>query len=92
LSVLAGAIRNLRAHFGDQVYLLHSRTRLMIVVASIDAAVTVALSFAFIWYWGIIGGAVATVIAAAAAAITSFAIGFSQFNLTLPLGHLFRIA
>ncbi|MBQ8103195.1 MAG: polysaccharide biosynthesis C-terminal domain-containing protein [Afipia sp.] len=92
LSVLAGAIRNLRAHFGDQVFLLHSRTRLMIVVASIDAVVTVALSFAFIWYWGIIGGAVATVIAAAAAAITSFAIGFSQFNLTLPLGHLFRIA
>ncbi|MEH2512883.1 O-antigen/teichoic acid export membrane protein [Nitrobacteraceae bacterium AZCC 1564] len=43
LSVLAGAIRNLRAHFGDQVFLLHSRTRLMIVVASIDAAVTIAL-------------------------------------------------
>lgn len=92
LSVLAGAIRNLRAHFGDQVFLLHSRTRLMIVVASIDAAVTVALSFVFIWYWGIVGGAVATVVAAAAAAIASFTIGFSQFGLTLPLSHLARIA
>ena len=92
LSVLAGAVRNLRAHFGDQVFLLHSRTRLMIVVASIDAVVTVALSFVFIWYWGIVGGAVATVIAAAAAAIASFTIGFSQFGLTLPLGHLVRIA
>ncbi|TKT70463.1 lipopolysaccharide biosynthesis protein [Afipia massiliensis] len=92
LAVLAGAIRNLRAHFGDQVFLLHSRTRLMIAVASIDALVTVALSFAFIWYWGIVGGAVATVIAASAAAIASFAIGFSQFSLRLPLGHLLRIA
>lgn len=92
LSVLAGAVRNLRAHFGDQVFLLHSRTRLMIVVASIDAVVTVALSFVFIWYWGIVGGTVATVIAAAAAAIASFTIGFSQFGLTLPLGHLVRIA
>ncbi|WP_424629919.1 lipopolysaccharide biosynthesis protein [Bradyrhizobium sp. SYSU BS000235] len=92
LSVLAGAIRNLRAHFGDQVFLLHSRTRLMIVVASIDAAVTIALSFAGIWYWGIVGGAVATVAAASCAAIASFAIGFTKFGLTLPLTHLVRIA
>ncbi|MCF2522413.1 lipopolysaccharide biosynthesis protein [Bradyrhizobium sp. G127] len=91
LSVLAGAIRNLRAHFGDQIFLLHSRTRLLIVVASIDAAVTVVLSFACIWYWGIVGGAVATVIAASAAAIASFTIGFSRFGLTLPLSHLIRI-
>jgi O-antigen/teichoic acid export membrane protein len=92
LSVLAGAIRNLRAHFGDQVFLLHSRTRLLMVVASIDASVTVVLSFICIWYWGIVGGAIATVAAAAAAAIASFAIGFALFGLTLPLGHLARIA
>lgn len=92
LSVLAGAIRNLRAHFGDQVFLLHSRTHLMIVVASIDAVMTVALGFVFVRYWGIFGGAIATVVAAAAAAIASFTIGFSQFGLTLPLGHLIRIA
>ena len=29
LATLAGAIRNLRAHFGDQVFLLHNRTRWM---------------------------------------------------------------
>lgn len=92
LSVLAGAIRNLRAHFGDQVFLLHNRTRLMIIVAGIDAAVTIVLSFACIWYWGIVGGAIATVAAASAAAIASFAIGFSRFELTLPIGHLVRIA
>jgi O-antigen/teichoic acid export membrane protein len=62
------------------------------VVASIDAAVTIALSFAAIWYWGIVGGAIATVAAAACAAIASFAIGFTKFGLTLPLTHLVRIA
>jgi O-antigen/teichoic acid export membrane protein len=92
LSVLAGAIRNLRAHFGDQVFLLHNRTRLLIVVAGIDAVLTVALSFVCIRHWGIVGGAVATVIAAGAAAAASFAIGVSRFGLTLPLGHLARIA
>jgi hypothetical protein len=92
LSVLAGTIRNLRAHFGDQVFLLHNRTRLMVVVATIDATMTVALSVVCIWYWGVVGGAVATVAAATAAAAASFSIGFSQFGLTLPLTHLIRIA
>jgi O-antigen/teichoic acid export membrane protein len=92
LSVLAGSIRNLRAHFVDQAFLLHNRTRLMIVVAAIDAVVTVVLSLIFIRYWGLVGAAGATVVAALAAAFVSFAIGFSRFGLTLPLNHLAPIA
>src|ERR1700733_2991501 len=92
LSVLAGSIRNLRAHFGDQTFLLHSRTKLMIIVSAIDATVTVLVSAIFIRYWGLVGAAGATVLAASAAAIVSFAIGFSRFGLTLPLNHLIPIA
>jgi O-antigen/teichoic acid export membrane protein len=92
LSTLAGAIRNLRAHFGDQVFLLHSRTRWMMEVAAIDATVTVAFSIFGLRYWGLAGAAGATVVGALAAAIVSFAIGFSRFGLTLPIGHLIRIA
>ena len=88
LAALAGSIRSLRAHFVDQTFLLHGRTHLMIVVAAIDAAATVALGFAFIRYWGLVGAAGATVIAATAAAIVSFAIGFWKFDLMLPLNHL----
>jgi Na+-driven multidrug efflux pump len=91
LSILAGAIRNLRAHVGDQVFLLHNRTRLMVVVAAIDAAVTVVLSAVCIRYWGLVGAAGATVLAALAATAVSFAIGFSQFGLRLPIRHLTRI-
>src|ERR1700720_2650529 len=92
LSALAGSIRALRAHFVDQTFLLHNRTRLMIVVAAIDAIVTVVLSLIFIRYWGLVGAAGATVVAAFAAAIASFAIAFSKFGLTLPLNHLVPIA
>jgi O-antigen/teichoic acid export membrane protein len=88
LSALAGSIRSLRAHFVDQTFLLHSRTRLMIVVAAIDATATVALSFIFIPRWGLVGAAGATVLAAIAAAIVSFTIGFTKFGLTLPISHL----
>jgi O-antigen/teichoic acid export membrane protein len=88
LSALAGSIRSLRAHFVDQTFLLHNRTRLMIVVAAIDATATVVLSFIFIPYWGLVGAAGATVLAGTAAAIVSFTIAFSRFGLTLPLNHL----
>jgi O-antigen/teichoic acid export membrane protein len=92
LSALAGSIRNVRAHFVDQAFMLHDRTRPMMVVAAIDATVTVVLSLVFIRYWGLVGAAGATVLAALAAAVVSFAIGFSRFGLTLPFNHLVPIA
>jgi O-antigen/teichoic acid export membrane protein len=92
LSVLAGSIRSLRAHFVDQTFLLHNRTGLLAVVAAIDASVTVVLSFIFVHYWGLTGAAAATVVSAVVAAITSFSIAFSRFSLTLPLDHLMQIA
>jgi O-antigen/teichoic acid export membrane protein len=88
LSVLAGSIRNLRAHFVDQTFLLHNRTKLLAIVATIDAGVTVLLSYIFVRYWGLSGAAGATVVAALFAAITSFVIAFSRFGLTLPIEHL----
>jgi O-antigen/teichoic acid export membrane protein len=92
LATLAGAIRNLRAHFGDQAFLLHNRTRWMIAVAAIDATMTVLFSAFCLRYWGLAGAAGATVMAALAAATVSFTIGISRFGLTLPIGHLARIA
>jgi O-antigen/teichoic acid export membrane protein len=92
LSALAGSIRSLRAHFVDQSFLLHGRTRLMIVVAAIDATATVLLSLIFIRYWGLVGAAGATVVAAFAAAIVSFTIGYGKFGLTLPLNHMVPVA
>ena len=92
LSTLAGAIRNLRAHFGDQVFLLQSRTRWMMAIAAIDASTTVVLSILLLPRWGLPGAAGATVLAALAAATVSFSIGFAKFGLRLPVSHLVRIA
>ena len=92
LSALAGSIRNVRAHFGDQVFLLHSKTRLMVVFSAIDAAVTVVASLICIHLWGVVGAAAATVSSAIAAAAVSFAFGFTRFGLTLPWANIARIA
>ncbi|MBR1119979.1 oligosaccharide flippase family protein [Bradyrhizobium lablabi] len=92
LAALSGAIRNLRAHFGDQVFLLHSRTRWMMIVSAVDATLTVIFSIIGFRYWGLAGAAAATVAAALAGATVSFAVGFAKFGLTLPVAHLTRIA
>ncbi len=61
-------------------------------IAAIDASMTVVLSVLFLPCWGLAGVAGATAVAAFVAAIASFAIGFSRFGLSLPVGHLVRIA
>ncbi len=91
LSMLAGSIRSLRAHFVDQTFLLHNRTGLLAIVAAVDATATLALSFAFVHRWGLTGGAMATVVAAMVAAGVSLAIALSKFDLRLPLEHLVPI-
>ncbi len=91
LSALAGAIRNFRAHFGDQVFLLHKRTRLMIVINGIEAAVAVVAGIVLISRWGAVGGAIASVIATATAAVLSFSLGLSIFGLRPATAHLARI-
>ena len=91
LSALAGAVRNFRAHFGDQVFLLHKRTRLSIVINGIEAAVTVVASIILISQLGPVGGAVASVIATSIAAVLSFSIGLSLFGLRPAISHLIRI-
>lgn len=92
LSVLAGSIRSVRAHFVDQTFLLHNRTGLLAVAAAVDAAMTVILSFFFIHYWGLTGGAGATAVAALVAAVASFAIALLWFDLTIPVAHIAPLA
>lgn len=92
LAVLAGAIRNFRAHFGDQVFLLHNRTRLWLWIVACDGGLTVLFSIGATAMWGLTGAAIAGVAASAVAAAVSFSIGLSSFDLRLPWGHLARIA
>lgn len=92
LAALAGAVRNFRAHFGDQIFLLHRRTPVTVAINGIEAVITVVAGIILIEKWGPIGGAAASVIAATVAAAASFAAGLSIFKLRLPLAHLVRIA
>jgi O-antigen/teichoic acid export membrane protein len=91
LSVLAGGIRSARAHFCDQVFLLHSRTRLAMLVMAVDAAAAVGLGIVGTLLWGLVGAAAASVGAGTLAAMVSFAMGLMKFRLQIPWLHLLRI-
>lgn len=91
LATLAGAIRNFRAHFADQVFLLQQRTRIMIVISAVEAVVTVTCSIAFIRWWGLTGAVVASAVSATVAAALSFICGMVIFRLRPPLLHLVKI-
>lgn len=92
LSVLAGGIRSARAHFCDQVFLLHNRTRLAMLVMGVDAIAAVGLGIAGTLLWGLVGAAAASVAAAFIAALVSFLLGFVRFQLQVPWTHIARIA
>lgn len=92
LSVLAGGIRSIRAHFGDQVFLLHNRTRLHVVVSGTDAAATLMFGLALTYYWGLVGAAIASIVAATMAAVVSIGLGLKLFRLQIPVLHSIRIA
>jgi len=91
LATLSGAIRNFRAHFSDQAFLLHKRTRLMIGISGIEAVLTVGASILFISWWGLVGAVIASTVSAAVAATASFAAGIVLFGLRPPVKHLVKV-
>ena len=92
LATLAGALRNFRAHFADQVFLLHQRTGMTFAINAVEAAVTVGASILFISWWGLVGAVMASTLSAIVAALVSFAVGAVLFRLRPPLLHLLKIA
>jgi hypothetical protein len=91
LAALTGAIRNFRAHFSDQAFLLHRRPRGLVAINAIEATLTVGLSIMFVMYWGLAGSVIATTAAATVAATLSFTVSIVLFDLRLPIGHLLRV-
>jgi O-antigen/teichoic acid export membrane protein len=92
LAVLAGAMRNFRGHFSDQVFLLHRRTGMLIAINGLEAALTVAAGLLFVPWWGLVGGVLANAVATAVAAALSFSIGIAAFKLRPPVVHLMKAA
>lgn len=89
---LAGAaIRNLRMHGWDQMYLLFEAPRPMLALEMTEAAVTTLAAIIGVWHSGMVGAVIGTAIAAVLVAACDFLFLKARFGLHAPVWQFLRI-
>src|SRR6185369_7235668 len=92
ISVAIGAVRNLRAHFFDQVFLLHQRTLLIFWTTAIEAGLALLLSIVGIYLGGLVGAAAGVLAATLIGLAMSVTLGVRAHRIIIPYWHFARIA
>jgi O-antigen/teichoic acid export membrane protein len=91
-ALLGAAIRNIRMHGWDQLYLLMEKPKLMMGLEGIEALVTVVFAAIGAWFWGILGAVVGTLVAAVVVAIGDFMFLNRHLGLSAPFLKYLRIS
>lgn len=91
-AVLAGAIRNFRIHFAEQVFLLHERTRVPLWNDAIDAILSLAGVAIGLWLGGLTGAVAGAAAGAAISLVITLLAGWRAFRFALSFDALWRIA
>jgi O-antigen/teichoic acid export membrane protein len=92
ISVTIGAVRNLRAHFFDQVFLLHQRTVWIFWITAIEAGIAVVFSLAGVYLGGLVGAAAGVLAGTLLGLAISVTVGLRTYQIVIPYGHFIRIA
>ncbi len=91
IAALAGAVRNLRIHFADQVFLLFERSALTILVNVAEVVATVGLCFVGARAAGPAGAVLGCLGGSAIGAVFAFVYGVLRFGLIIPWDHVVRV-
>ena len=91
IAALAGAVRNLRMHFCDQIYILFARTDLTIHINAVEAVATVVLSLVGVLAAGLPGAALGCLAGSLVGALFGFVLAVIRFGLVIPWDHVARI-
>ena len=90
-AILAGAIRNFRIHFAEQVFLLHERTRVPLWNDAVDAVLSLAGVALGLWLAGLPGAVAGAAAGAGVSLIVTLIAGWTAYRFTLSLDSLGRI-
>jgi O-antigen/teichoic acid export membrane protein len=90
-ALLGAAIRNLRMHGWDQMFLLFEAPKPMLVIEAIEAIITVLGAAIGLAYGGILGAVIATTVAAVLAATGDLIYLRHRFRMPVPFGQFVRI-
>ncbi len=89
-AILTGAVRNLRSHFPDQIFLLAEKSRTVTLIDGVDALATVVGALAGYLVDGLEGAVAGAAIGALLAAATSFALAARMPHFTFPWADAIR--
>ncbi len=92
LAILAGAFRNLRIHFGEQVFLLHERPLIPLWNDLVDAIAGVAGCVIGLWLGGLPGAVAGAAAGAGIGLLVTLFYGWRTYDFTFPLLPGLRIA
>jgi O-antigen/teichoic acid export membrane protein len=92
LAIAAGAVRNLRIHFIDQIFLMFERPARVTLTNGIDAAATLILCTIGLLTHGLAGAVAGTLAGSIISAMTSFFLAAREHDFWLPAGHMLRIS
>ncbi|GJD94476.1 hypothetical protein OCOJLMKI_1678 [Methylobacterium iners] len=92
LAIAAASIRNMRAHFADQIFMLMARPRPLLAVNAVEATATLVLAYAGLRVGGLAGACIGCLAANALGLTLSLTLGRVKLGLRLPVGAGLRIA
>ena len=91
LAAIAGTGRNMRVHFGVQVFLLFEQPRLMVLINIVEATALVILSSLGLYFYGFAGATAGCLAGSAIGAVFGFALARIKFGFRFPFAHAGRI-
>jgi len=92
LALAVGAIRAIRIHFGEQVFLLRERPLVPLINDVVDAGLSVIGSVIGLWYGGLHGSVVGATIGALVGLCLTLASAWYWYRFTLPALEVLKVA
>lgn len=92
LAIVAGAIRNLRIHFGEQVFLLHEKPMVPLVNDAIDAVLTIVGAVVGLYLGGLPGAVAGAAVGSFGSLVITLLCAWTWYRFALPPMDVAKLA
>lgn len=91
MALVTGALRNVRIHFANQVFLLHEKPMIPVLNDGIDAALTLVFGGIGLWLGGLTGCVMGVMTGSVVTLATGFGAAWRWHAFTFPVADVLRI-
>ncbi len=91
MAILAGTLRNLRIHFGAQVFLLREQTMVPLCNDIVDAVLSLAGAVIGLWYYGLVGSVAGASVGALVSLFVTLGWAWHWHRFSIPLRDVVKV-